>query len=329
MGKLFTTIKGFFGEGSAISKASIWVAELMAPVKSVLMGGAKGGGIVSKLMGVFSWVFGAFKTVWNAIKIVVTPIMGFISGGLKIANAILTPFKALLWPITAIMGVGAAIIGFVKGFMGTEGSIGDKIIGGIKGALQGIVDFFVIDLLVIVQDALNWVVGLLKDMGKFEILGKKFDLFGDIEDFSFGDKAKQMSDSWINGMVDNLAGTKSQSEFTKGIESAGLGKMEDGKMTLDPKMLAKTMEKMSIGAIKDFGQKLGKLGGAGGLTDMEGIQKQLMLKLKEKATAKEAAANLSLLGDTISNINKTESIVASTVAAVSQDKQTLAEGAKV
>jgi hypothetical protein len=53
------------------------------------------------------------------------------------------------------------------------------------------------------------------------------------------------------------------------------------------------------------------------------------LKLLEKATAKEAAANLSLLGDTISNINKTESIVASTVAAVSQDKQTLAEATKV
>ena len=244
-----------------MGKASIWVAELMAPVKNALMGGAKGTGVVSKLMGVFSWVFGAFGSVWKVLKVIVAPIMPFITGGIKVANVLLTPFKALLWPITAVIGIGAAIVGFVKGFMGTEGSIGDKIVGGIKGALQGIVDFFVIDLLVITQDALNWVVGLMKDMGKFTILGKEFDLFGGIEEFSFGDKAKQMSDSFINSMVDNLAGTKSQGDFTKGITSAGLGKVEDGALTLDPKMLAKTIEKMTLGQLKGFAQDLGKTAG--------------------------------------------------------------------
>ena len=327
LGKLFTAIKGFFGPESALGKASIWVAELMLPVKNALMGGAKGTGVVSKLMGVFSWVFGAFGSVWNVLKAIVAPIMPFISGSIKVANVLLTPFKALLWPITAVMGIGAAIVGFVKGFMGTEGSIGDKIVGGIKGALQGIVDFFVIDLLVITQDALNWVVGLMKDMGKFSILGKEFDLFGGIEEFSFGDKAKQMSDSFINSMVDNLAGPKSQSDFTKGITSSGLGKMEDGALKLDPKMLAKTMETMSIEALKNFGSNLKKQAGAGvKISDGMGIMKQLELKLLEKAEAKASA--LTQMDNSVTNVSKGTSTVALAIAAASGDTQTLLEGIK-
>jgi hypothetical protein len=327
LGKLFTAIKGFFGPESALGKASIWVAELMLPVKNALMGGAKGTGVVSKLMGVFSWVFSAFGSVWKVLKLIVAPIMPFISGGIKVANVILTPFKALLWPITLLMGIGAAIVGFVQGFMGTEGSVGDKIIGGIKGALQGIVDFFVIDLLVITQDALNWVVGLMKDMGKFTILGKEFDLFGGIEEFSFGDKAKQMSDSFINSMVDNLAGPKSQSDFTKGITGAGLGKVEDGSMTLNPKMLAKTLEKMSMEQIKEFGSNLQKQAGAGmKISDGVGIMKQLELKLIEKAEAKASA--LTQMDNSVTNVSKGTSTVALAIAAASGDTQTLLEGIK-
>ena len=328
LGKLFTAIKGFFGPESALGKAAIWVGELMLPVKNALMGGAKGTGVVSKLMGVFSWVFGAFGSIWNVLKVLVAPIMPFISGGLKIANVIMAPFRALLWPITLLMSIGALVVGFVQGFTGTEGSIGDKIIGGIKGALQGLVDFFVIDLIVIVQDALNWIVGLMKEQGKFTILGKEFDLFGDIENFTFGDEAKKMSDSFINNMVDSLGGAKTQSDFTKSIVGAGLGKVEDGSMTLDPKMLAKTLEKMSIGQIKAFGSDLQKQAGAGTkLSDGEGIMKQLKLKLTEKAEANAAAA-LNQIDQSTTNLSKGTSTVAMSVAAVSQDKQTLAEGTK-
>ena len=247
---------------------------------------------------------------------------------LKIANVIMAPFRALLWPITLLMSIGALVVGFVQGFTGTEGSIGDKIIGGIKGALQGLVDFFVIDLIVIVQDALNWIVGLMKEQGKFTILGKEFDLFGDIENFTFGDEAKKMSDSFINNMVDSLGGAKTQSDFTKSIVGAGLGKVEDGSMTLDPKMLAKTLEKMSIGQIKAFGSDLQKQAGAGTkLSDGEGIMKQLKLKLTEKAEANAAAA-LNQIDQSTTNLSKGTSTVAMSVAAVSQDKQTLAEGTK-
>ena len=49
-----------------------------------------------------------------------------------------------------------------------------------------------------------------------------------------------MSYTFINSMVDALAGPKTQSDFSKSIVGAGLGKVEDGAMTLDPKMLAKT-----------------------------------------------------------------------------------------
>ena len=334
LGKLFTAIKGFFGPESALGKAAIWVGELMLPVKNALMGGAKGTGVVSKLMGVFSWVFGAFGSVWKVLKAIVAPIMPFISGGLKIANAILTPFKAILWPITAIMGVGAAVVGFVQGFMGTEGGIADKIIGGFKGALQGLIDFFVVDIAVIMQDVLNWF--LEKIPGASKVIDK----------FTFGDDLKKASDSFINNMVDNVAdgfgvgkGGKinadslAQSDFVK----AGLAKVEDvagvgtgDKLTLDPKKLTKYMEAMSVDKLKAFGSQLAKIEGTKGMKveNMAGIQKALMSKLTEKTEA--AASARAQVDASVTNIKKEAgAVVAMTPAAASLDKQTLLEGIKI
>ena len=323
---LFTSFKSFFGPESALGKAATWVGDMIKPVMNALKGGKEGSGVIATFMRVGTWIFGAFTNVYNAVKTFLTPVMGFISGGLKIANAILTPFKALLWPITALLGVGVAVVGFVKGFLGTEGTIGEKIVGGLKGALMGVVDFFVVDMVVMVQDVLNWVVRKVKSMGQFEILGKKVDLFSGLTEFTFGDKAKQWSDNFIGGMVDSVAGGLGLGKGEKITEKtlansdilkSGLGSLKDGKMTMDSKLLNEYMGKMDVGQLKGFAQTLGKIDAAKGIdvSGMKGIQKQLMLKLTEKTEAAKTAA-LNQVDQSTTNIAKNESSVIQSVSTI-------------
>ena len=338
LGKLFTSFKNFFGPDSALGKAATWVGDMIKPVMNALKGGKEGSGVIATFMRVGTWIFGAFTNVYNAVKTFLTPVMGFISGGLKIANAILTPFKALLWPITAILGVGVAVVGFVKGFLGTEGTIGEKIVGGLKGALMGVVDFFVVDMVVMVQDVLNWVVRKVKSMGQFEILGKKVDLFSGLTEFTFGDKAKQWSDNFIGGMVDSVAGGLGLGKGEKITEKtlansdilkSGLASIKDGKMTMDSKLLNEYMGKMDVGQLKGFAQTLGKIDAAKGIdvAGMKGIQKQLMLKLTEKTEAAKTAALNQVYQSTTKNA-KTESSVIQSVSTIDVSLVGLVEGVK-
>ena len=335
---LFTSFKSFFGPESALGKAATWVGDMIKPVMNALKGGKEGGGVIATFMRVGTWIFGAFTNVYNAIKTFLTPVMGFISGGLKIANAILTPFKALLWPITAVLGIGVAIVGFVKGFLGTEGTIGEKIVGGLKGALMGVVDFFVVDMVVMVQDVLNWVIRKVKSMGQFEILGKKVDLFSGLTEFTFGDKAKQWSDNFIGGMVDSVAGglglgkgekITEKSLADSDILKSGLASIKDGKMTMDSKLLNEYMGKMDVGQLKGFAQTLGKIQGAEGIDiqGMKGIQKQLMLKLTEKTEAAKTAA-LNQIDQSVSNIKKESNSFLGGVNTIDASMLNLAEGQK-
>ena len=338
LGKLFTSFKNFFGPDSALGKAATWVGDMIKPVMNALKGGKEGSGVIATFMRVGTWIFGAFTNVYNAVKTFLTPVMGFISGGLKIANAILTPFKALLWPITALLGVGVAVVGFVKGFLGTEGTIGEKIVGGLKGALMGVVDFFVVDMVVMVQDVLNWVVRKVKSMGQFEILGKKVDLFSGLTEFTFGDKAKQWSDNFIGGMVDSVAGGLGLGKGEKITEKtlansdilkSGLGSLKDGKMSLDSKLLNEYMGKMDVGQLKGFAQTLGKIDAAKGIdvAGMKGIQKQLMLKLTEKTEAAKTAA-LNQVDQSTTNIQNSTQTIAGTVGTIDTSMIGLAEGTK-
>ena len=335
---LFTSFKSFFGPESALGKAATWVGDMIKPVMNALKGGKEGSGVIATFMRVGTWIFGAFTNVYNAIKTFLTPVMGFISGGLKIANAILTPFKALLWPITAVLGIGVAIVGFVKGFLGTEGTIGEKIVGGLKGALMGVVDFFVVDMVVMVQDVLNWVIRKVKSMGQFEILGKKVDLFSGLTEFTFGDKAKQWSDNFIGGMVDSVAGglglgkgekITEKSLADSDILKSGLASIKDGKMTMDSKLLNEYMGKMDVGQLKGFAQTLGKIQGAEGIDiqGMKGIQKQLMLKMTEKTEAAKTAA-LNQIDQSVSNIKKESNSFLGGVNTIDASMLNLAEGQK-
>lgn len=137
-------------------------------------------GIMSKIRGRFGWIDDILKSrafIWLQkgfikFKDVMTkfgkwlmkaPILGKILRGLKFG------FKVLGWPITILFG----IIDFIKGWMNTEGDWRDKLAGGLKAAIHGILDL------------------------PLEILGWAWDklmgLFG-IESSGTGDKLKQWFD---------------------------------------------------------------------------------------------------------------------------------------
>jgi len=54
----------------------------------------------------------------------------------KFATAFAKGFKILGWPLTLLLGV----IDFIKGFMGTEGTLMQKIEGGVKSAIKGFIE---------------------------------------------------------------------------------------------------------------------------------------------------------------------------------------------
>jgi len=101
IGKAVTTIKSFIGEGS----------------------------IIGKLIGYFKGLFTTIHTFIKNSKIL-APLFEGLAKGFRIGKAVFGKF--FFWLMF--------IVDFFMGFAKTEGSIGDKIIGGLKSALLGIVE---------------------------------------------------------------------------------------------------------------------------------------------------------------------------------------------
>ena len=108
-------------------------------------------------------------------------------------------------PITAAI---VSIMGFIDGFKETEGDIGDKVVGGLKGIVQSLGDFFITGTLNLLRDLTSWLAGAMgfnetaEDIASFdpkqyvdEVLGF---IFGFIDSaaavirdlFTFGDEDK-------------------------------------------------------------------------------------------------------------------------------------------
>jgi len=104
--------KRFLGLTFFISKQFDKISKIFKPI-------GKGIGKVGKVLGSITKAFNYLAGMKNLI--------GTLFRSLKLG------FKILGWPITLIFG----LIDFVKGFMGTEGSIVDKIKGGLIAAIKG------------------------------------------------------------------------------------------------------------------------------------------------------------------------------------------------
>ena len=103
--------------------------------------------------------------------------MKFIKGAAKFLGKIFVP-------VTVVMALWEAVTGFMKGFGETEGNFFQKMLGGIGGALKGLLDFFVFGIAEMVQDAIVWLLELF-GFDDAAIAVDEFDFVGKIKDALF------------------------------------------------------------------------------------------------------------------------------------------------
>ena len=143
--------------------------------------GALLGGMLGKVGGFVTTVMGVIEGI-SAMTKLIGPLTALI-------GPLLTGLGSLFWPITAaiaiVVGLVDFVMGFIDGFKSTEGSLGDKIIGGIKQGLMTVLD----DLLYLIID-----------------LPKKL-LSGLMSMLGFEDAAKAIDDFDLTGIIKNLYST--------------------------------------------------------------------------------------------------------------------------
>jgi hypothetical protein len=238
-----------------------WVALLLKILGGAVVGlGMAIGGVVRSITLPFEvlWSFlGGFKflkkipilgTLFKWLGVIATkvssllmkiPFIGkifsFITSSLakkgilgKLLSGILRGFKFLGWPLAIIMG----LIDFIKGFTQTEGTLWDKIKGGLKAALWGFFELpitilgwmgdKVLEYLGIEMNFGEWVVGLvtgLKDKilgafnqikdsiyGAFAWIGTLFSLAGDGQFGKIYDEIKKKIKGFFDFIVDIIKG---------------------------------------------------------------------------------------------------------------------------
>lgn len=142
------------------------------------VGAMEVGSVMQKALG---WIGGFVETVMGVIEVITTI-------GTVVAN--------LFWPIAAAIAIIVAITdfisGFIDGFKDTEGTLGDKIIGGIKQGLLTVLDdllYLIVDLPKKLLSGLMSMLGFedaAKAISDFDLTGIIKDLFGKAFDFVVG-----------------------------------------------------------------------------------------------------------------------------------------------
>ena len=191
MGSVFKRIGSAFGKGA--SKLGGSGSNLMSGIGKYF---GKGGGFFKMIRGVMGlgvdgkpvvttpkWAKNALK-MWKSIKSVfnsfgktigttVKAVKGFMTPLVKGFKAIFGPIKLfaktlglilgkLLYPITLVIALWDTVSGAIDGWTKTEGSLGDKLIGGLKGGITGLLNSLIGMPLDLLKAGVAW---LLKKMG--------------------------------------------------------------------------------------------------------------------------------------------------------------------
>jgi len=249
--KVFNFIDGIFGESSKFSTLSTSLSGWFEKFKTFFSfsDDAGKGGAISKL---FGFIGGIADTIGGTVKAIADSAV--FKGIKKVFGvAVNVASKAAVWigkifaPIGWIMGFVEAVFGFWDGFKqkgeGDSRSLGDKLMDGLAGAIDGLVQFLFIDTLVLFQDILNFAVRKLNDLLSPEpgsLLAKAFDFLGlnftPIEEFTFGDDASNATKSFINrtigsGKLDDEGNLKEEFRLTpeqmKKLEEKGFDELEE------------------------------------------------------------------------------------------------------
>jgi len=148
-------------EGPLTQKVTKWMTKLTGKGSFF----AKIGDLFAKIGGLFGKIPGIGK------------ILKFVKGALKFLGKIFVP-------VTVVMALWEAVSGFMTGFQETEGNFFQKMMGGIGGALKGLLDFFVFGIAEMVQDAIVWLLELFGFDGAATAVGD-FNLVGMIKEKVF------------------------------------------------------------------------------------------------------------------------------------------------
>lgn len=168
----FKALKFVFNRGF-IKTLSTTFANFFKGLKTQFKGGAlakgfaKIGNFFKSIGSFFGRVFKIFGTIFGFFKNVVT-----------IAGKVAAVVSKIFFPLLVLLGLFETIKGFISGFVETEGSLFDKILGGLQGAITGLLDFLIAAPANLVKNIIGWIAGALG----FDGVKEKLEGF----DFSFG-----------------------------------------------------------------------------------------------------------------------------------------------
>ena len=223
-------VGGLVGVGSSISR----LFTLLVPKKVIGVFKTIGSFISGKVASLGKF-FGKQKGVGKALGMVST-VMSKISGVFSpltkvISGLLANPYVAkgfafgktlgkLFFPITVLMSAWEAIKGAMSGFTNTEGNLFEKIVGGLMGAVENLVKFFIAMPLDLIKDLIGWIAGMLGfDKIKEGLASFSFDdIFTQLFDFIF------TITSYITALVSAMA--NGAFEAIKALWPGGEGPIE-------------------------------------------------------------------------------------------------------
>ena len=184
---IFTSVKNFFTKADWITdiiSAFKNVAAQFKGVKDLVMGIQKVGTGATESISLFGKIFAPFSKFFSTIGQLAPKF-------LSLGKAFGSLAAKLAIPITIIIGVWDSITGFIDGFKNTEGTMLDKIVGGLKGGLSKLVEGLIGGLLDMLKGAVSWIAKALGFDG----------IAAALDSFSFSEILSKLVGNLVDGIV--------------------------------------------------------------------------------------------------------------------------------
>ena len=184
---IFTSVKNFFTKADWITdiiSAFKNVAAEFKGVKDLVMGIQKVGTGATESIGLFGKIFAPFSKFFSSIGQLAPKF-------LSLGKAFGSLAAKLAIPITIIIGVWDSITGFIDGFKNTEGTMLDKIVGGLKGGLSKLVEGLIGGLLDMLKGAVSWIAKALGFDG----------IAAALDSFSFSEILSKLIGNLVDGVI--------------------------------------------------------------------------------------------------------------------------------
>ena len=184
---IFTSVKNFFTKADWITdiiNAFKNVAAKFKGIKDLVMGIQKVGTGATESIGLFGKIFAPFSKFFSSIGQLAPKF-------LSLGKAFGSLAAKLAIPITIIIGVWDSITGFIDGFKNTEGTMLDKIVGGLKGGLSKLVEGLIGGLLDMLKGAVSWIAKALGFDG----------IAAALDSFSFSEILSKLVGNLVDGIV--------------------------------------------------------------------------------------------------------------------------------